>query len=73
MAGWAADMSVIAPFEYASLLLSVGVGYVFFSEIPSVEMLVGGTIVVASGLFIIYREHRLGLERKKSNEVSPPQ
>jgi drug/metabolite transporter (DMT)-like permease len=67
-----ADMSVVAPFEYASLILSVIVGYVFFRDIPTVEMLVGGTIVVASGLFIIYREHRLGLERRKASEASPP-
>lgn len=68
-----ADMSVIAPFEYASLLLSILVGYFLFSEVPSVEMLVGGTIVVGSGIFIIYREHMLGLERKRASEVSPPQ
>jgi hypothetical protein len=35
-------------------------------------MLIGGVIVVGSGLFIIFREHRLGLERRKASEVSPP-
>jgi hypothetical protein len=35
-------------------------------------MLIGGVIVVGSGLFIIYREHQLGLERRKAGEVSPP-
>lgn len=68
-----ADMSVVAPFEYASLILSVAIGYLIFNDIPTVEMLVGGAIVVGSGLFIIYREHKLGLERKKASEVSPPQ
>lgn len=68
-----ADMSVVAPFEYASLILSIIVGYFFFRDIPTIEMLVGGLIVVGSGLFIIYREHRLGLERKRSSEVTPPQ
>ena len=68
-----ADMSVVAPFEYASLILSVIIGYIFFKDIPTVEMLVGGVIVVCSGLFIIYREHKLGLERKKASEVTPPQ
>lgn len=68
-----ADMSVVAPFEYASLILSVAIGYVIFHDVPTIEMLVGGAIVVGSGLFIIYREHKLGLERKKASEVSPPQ
>jgi drug/metabolite transporter (DMT)-like permease len=68
-----ADMSVVAPFEYASLILSVIIGYIFFKDIPTVEMLLGGVIVVCSGLFIIYREHKLGIERKRASEVSPPQ
>lgn len=68
-----ADMSVVAPFEYASLILSVIIGYIFFKDIPTIEMLVGGLIVVGSGLFIIYREHKLGIERRKAGEVSPPQ
>ena len=67
-----ADMSVVAPFEYASLIHSIGAGYFFFKDIPTIEMLIGGVIVVGSGLFIIYREHRLGLERRKAGEVSPP-
>jgi drug/metabolite transporter (DMT)-like permease len=68
-----ADMSVVAPFEYASLILSVIVGYVLFKDVPTVQMLIGGAIVVASGLFIIYREHKLGIERRKEREVTPPQ
>lgn len=68
-----ADMSVVAPFEYASLILSVIIGYIFFKDIPTVEMLLGGVIVVCSGLFIIYREHKLGIERRKASEVTPPQ
>ncbi len=68
-----ADMSVVAPFEYASLILSIIIGYFFFRDIPTIEMLVGGLIVVGSGLFIIYREHKLGIERRKASEVTPPQ
>ena len=67
-----ADVSVIAPFEYTSLLLSIVVGYVIFGDVPTLEMLVGAVIVVAAGIFIIYREHQLGLERRKAREASPP-
>ena len=68
-----ADMSVVAPFEYSSLILSVAVGYFFFQDVPTIEMLIGGIIVVGAGIFIVWREHRLGLDRKKASESSTPQ
>lgn len=68
-----ADMSVVAPFEYSSLILSIAVGYLFFRDIPTWEMLIGGVIVVGAGVFIVWREHRLGLDRKKASEASTPQ
>src|SRR5690606_33847816 len=67
-----AELTTIAPFEYSSMLLSIVIGFVVFSEIPTIEMLVGGTIVTAAGIFIIYREHRLGLDRAKVRKVSSP-
>lgn len=68
-----ADMSVVAPFEYTSLVLSIAVGYFLFQDIPTVEMLIGGLIVVGAGIFIIYREHRLGIDTNKAREASTPQ
>ena len=68
-----AELSVVAPFEYSSLVFSVIIGFVFFGDVPDWFMLVGGVIVVGSGLFIIYREHRLGLDRPKVREVVTPQ
>jgi drug/metabolite transporter (DMT)-like permease len=61
-----ADMSVVAPFEYVSLVLSVIVGYFVFAEIPNWATIVGGLIVTGSGLFIIFRERQLGLKRGKA-------
>lgn len=66
-----ADVSVVAPFEYVSLVLSIGIGYLVFSDLPTVEMLIGSVIVVGAGIFIIYREHALGLERRRAKEASP--
>jgi drug/metabolite transporter (DMT)-like permease len=68
-----AEMSVVAPFEYSSLIFSVLIGYFFFGDVPTLYMLAGGVIVVGSGLFIIWREHRLGLDRTKSRELTTPQ
>jgi drug/metabolite transporter (DMT)-like permease len=61
-----ADVSTIAPFEYVSLLLSLAIGYVVFSDVPTGRMMLGAAIVVSAGLFIIWREHRLGLERRRA-------
>lgn len=67
-----AEVSVVAPFEYTSLVLSLIVGYLVFSDVPTVEMLIGAAIVVSAGIFIILREHALGLDRRKAREVTPP-
>ena len=50
-----------------------GIGFMFFGDVPTWFTLVGGLIVVGSGLFIIYREHRLGLDRRRVREVVTPQ
>lgn len=68
-----AEMSTIAPFEYSSMLLGIVFGYFFFADIPTVATLVGGTIVVAAGIFIIWRENRLGIERKAARRTMTPQ
>lgn len=68
-----ADTSTIAPFEYSSLLLSLVIGYFVFGDIPTAATLTGALIVVAAGIFIIFREHQLGLERAKSRKVLTPQ
>jgi len=68
-----ADMSVVAPFEYSSLIFSIIIGFIFFGDVPTLYMLVGGLIVVGSGLFIIYREHRLGRDRSREGQVVTPQ
>lgn len=68
-----ASVATVAPFEYSSILFGLIVGYLLFADIPTMHTLVGGAIVVASGLFIVWREQRLGLERAKTPKVSPPQ
>ncbi|MDQ0998550.1 drug/metabolite transporter (DMT)-like permease [Phyllobacterium ifriqiyense] len=68
-----ADMSAIAPFEYTSMLLGLAIGYLLFGDIPTWEMIIGATIVIGAGIFIIYREHRLGLARARAKKASTPQ
>ena len=68
-----ADLSVVAPFEYSSLLLSIPVGYLLFGDVPTLPMLAGGLIVIGAGLFIIWRERRLGLDHSESRKLVTPQ
>lgn len=68
-----AEASVVAPFEYTSMVLGIAVGYLAFGDVPTVHMLIGGLIVVAAGIFIIWRERQLGLERARTRQATPPQ
>lgn len=68
-----AEVSTVAPFEYTSMILGIAVGYFVFSDVPTIHMLVGGLIVVGAGIFIIWREQRLGLERRAASKAAPPQ
>lgn len=67
-----AGASTVAPFEYVSMLWAVVAGYLLFSDVPEGSVLVGAAIVTASGLFVIYRERQLGLERAAEREAQPP-
>jgi len=59
-----AEPSTVAPFEYVSMIIGLFIGYVIFDDVPTPLMLCGASVVIASGIFIIYRESRLGLPAK---------
>ncbi|OXS99643.1 EamA family transporter [Notoacmeibacter marinus] len=67
-----ASLATIAPFEYTSMLLAIGVGFVIFGEVPTVYTIVGSAVVIAAGLLIIWREHKLGLERRRAKKLTAP-
>lgn len=67
-----ADMSVIAPFEYVSLILTIVIGLIVFGEVPTLAMIAGSVVIVASGIAVILREHYLGLDRVKAREANTP-
>lgn len=68
-----ADVGVVAPFDYASMLVALTIGYFLFDEVPTLIMLAGSALVVAAGVLIIWRERQLGLERAKGRKVMTPQ
>ncbi|SEN09019.1 Permease of the drug/metabolite transporter (DMT) superfamily [Loktanella fryxellensis] len=65
-----ADASLVAPFDYTSMLLALAVGYVFFDEVPTRTMLMGAALVIAAGVMIILRERHLGLKRARQRKVT---
>ena len=65
-----ADASLVAPFDYTSMLLALAVGYFIFDEVPTVTMLVGASIVILAGVLIIWRERQLGLERARQRKAT---
>lgn len=69
-----ADVSLIAPFQYTSMILAVAAGYFLFAEVPTLTMLAGAALVVLAGLIIIWRERQLGLgrERRRAREATMP-
>lgn len=67
------EASTVAPFEYTSLILGIVIGYLVFHDVPTPNMILGGLIIIGSGLFIVWRERRLGLDRAAARQVAPPQ
>ena len=67
-----ADASVVAPFDYASMIFALGIGYFVFAEVPTLTMLFGAGVVVTAGCLIIWRERRLGIERAKQRKAMTP-
>lgn len=59
-----ATTSALAPYPYSQMVWMVALGYLVFSDLPDRWTLAGAMIIVASGLYILHREHRLRLENR---------
>lgn len=68
-----ADASLVAPFEYVSMILAIAIGWYVFAEAPTLVVLAGASLVILAGIAIIWREHRLGLERNRPRKAMTPQ
>ena len=53
-----AEVTLVAPFRYSSVLWAMIIGAVVFGEWPGPSMLAGAGLVVGSGLYILHREGR---------------
>jgi drug/metabolite transporter (DMT)-like permease len=65
------DISYIAPFRYTALLWAIVLGMLMFGDYPDWAMLTGATIIVASGLYTLYRERVRGQLKPAAESTSP--
>jgi len=59
-----ADVSTIAPFEYTSIIVGSAIGFFVFGEYLQPTLLLGAAIIIASGVFIIWRESLRRVSRR---------
>ncbi|MBK9207125.1 MAG: DMT family transporter [Anaerolineales bacterium] len=60
-----AQASVIAPFEYASLPISIMWGFLFWREVPTLLTLAGAALTLASGMYLLVQDQK----QKKVNQI----
>jgi len=54
-----ADVAVTSPFEYSSFIFVGLMGYFFFYEIPTNSVIIGGILIIISGVYVAYRERKI--------------
>lgn len=64
--------SMLAPFDYASMIFALMLGWLIFDELPTSVMLMGSALVIAGGVLIIWRERQLGREHRRARSVTDP-
>lgn len=67
-----AQAAVVAPFDYTALIWAALFGWIVWREVPDGPVWLGAAIVVASGLYIIHREARLGTRPNAPPPVAGP-
>jgi drug/metabolite transporter (DMT)-like permease len=61
-----ASTTALAPYPYLQMVWMILSGYLVFDQLPDRWTLVGAAIIVASGLYIVHREHRLRLASRST-------
>jgi drug/metabolite transporter (DMT)-like permease len=62
-----APASLVAPFDYTSMLWALVLGYLVFGELPTTLVFLGAGIIAGAGLFVIWRERELRLQRSRAS------
>jgi drug/metabolite transporter (DMT)-like permease len=54
-----APVSTVVPMDYSSLIWGTAYGWLLFGALPGVSTWIGAPVIIASGLYIVWREHIL--------------
>lgn len=65
-----ADASLVAPFEYTTMIWAILIGFLAFGQMPNEAVIVGAAIVALAGMFVLWRERQAGLA--EAEEVEEP-
>ena len=66
-----APVPVVVPFDYTQLLWAVMLGWLLWGTHPAATTWLGAGIIVGSGLYTLYREHKLGRDRARERAAEP--
>ncbi|MDR7220401.1 DMT family transporter [Aminobacter aminovorans] len=64
------EISFIAPFRYTALIWALSLSVFVFGDIPDLAMIAGAAVIVASGLYSLYRERVVGKGRPAAESTS---
>lgn len=67
-----APASLLAPYDYASMIFALVIGYLWFDEWPALVVLAGAGLVIFANVVVILRERRLGVKRGKAKPLIDP-
>ena len=60
------EAAVVAPMHYSQMIWAIIYGFLFFDELPDRVTLLGSAIIIASGIYVVFRE-----SRKKVSKTTP--
>lgn len=62
-----APVSVVLPMDYSNLIWAAAIGFLVFATVPSPSLWLGAPLIIASGLYIVWREH---VRRRETTAVA---
>jgi drug/metabolite transporter (DMT)-like permease len=63
-----APVSVVTPFDYLQIVAATAYGWLLFSDVPTINTVMGAALIAASGIYTAWREHR---RRVRTTAVRP--